>query len=77
MPVTTQTGKEFPSAEEALAYVRACSDMMLDPEVDQPASLMATTELLYTVKALDEYLSRGGTLPVSWRSATPAFGYTV
>lgn len=77
MPVTTETGKEFPTAEDALAYIRVCSDMMLDPEVDQSASLMATTELLYTVKSLDEYLSRGGTLPASWRSAVPAFGYPI
>lgn len=69
----TETGKVFPTAEEALAHIRECARLMLDGSVSQVKSQLATTELLYTVKALDQYLSAGGELPFSWKSAFNPF----
>jgi hypothetical protein len=71
--LTTQTGKEFQTAEEALDYIRACGNKMLDPGASHMDSMLATTELLYTVKALDDYLVRSGSLPYSWRNAFNPF----
>lgn len=73
MSLTTQTGKEFQSAEEALDYIRTCSNKMLDPGASHMESMLATTELLYTVKALDDYLVHFGSLPYSWRNAFNPF----
>lgn len=70
--LATQTGREFADAETALAYIRECQEKMLDPNVSMMASHAATIEMVYTFKALDDYLQDNGVLPIGWaRAARP------
>lgn len=66
MPLTTETGREFANADEALAYIRVCQEKMFDRGASLMESSIATTEMVYAFKSLDEYLRRGGSLPGSW-----------
>lgn len=66
---TSQTGKEFATTQQALAYIRECQAKMLDPGASMVDTSRATIEMLYTFTALDEELSRGGSLPHSWAGA--------
>lgn len=70
MALTSETGKEFRDADEALAYIRVCEDMMLNPNASLLESSAATVEMVYTFRALDSYLRQGGQLPVVWGTAT-------
>lgn len=69
MPVTTQTGRHFNDADEALEFIRSCTEKMLDPSSSHMDSMIATTEMVYAFKALDDHLLRGGSLPVAWRNS--------
>lgn len=68
--ITTETGKEFDSAQDALGFIRGCAETMLNPNVSHLESSSATIEMVYTFQALDYYLRRGGELPITWEHAT-------
>lgn len=64
--LNTATGRSFRDADEALAYLRQMEEKMLDKNVSMLESSAATIEMVYTFRALDEYLSQGGRMPTSW-----------
>lgn len=66
MPIQTDTGNEFANPEEALHFIRSCSDTALDPGASLVETASAVTEMIYTFRALDAHLARGGPLPDSW-----------
>jgi lipid A disaccharide synthetase len=66
--LTTETGKEFFDAQEALTFIRTCQQTMLDPGTTMVETAIATTEMVYAFRALDDYLSIGGQLPTSWHT---------
>lgn len=69
MPLTTETGREFATAESAVEFIREQERILLRPDTSTVQSNMATIEMLYTFRALDEYLVKGGTLPIGWSRA--------
>lgn len=69
MPIQTETGQVFDSADDALRFIIVCQDTMLDPGANMIESTRATTDMLYTFRALDSHLRNGGTLPLSWGNA--------
>lgn len=74
MPIQTETGNEFDTAEEALAFIRACSDTALDPGASLVETASAVTDMIYTFRALDSYLARDASvLPVSWSQAISSY----
>lgn len=70
MPLTTETGHEFANAEVAVEFIRECQDKILHSHGEGlPEITMAVVEMTYTFHALDNYLTRGGTLPIGWARA--------
>lgn len=71
MAIITETGREFMDAQAAVSFIRRCTDTMLDPSSSHMDSMVATTEMVYAFKALDQHLGNGGKLPISWGTARP------
>lgn len=69
MSITSKTGREFLDASHAVSFIRGCTETMLDPSSSHVDSMVATSEMVYAFKALDEYLQNGGRLPVGWLGA--------
>lgn len=69
MPLTTETGREFPNVDELYLFIRDAQRMMLDPKSSRVGSAKATVEMVYAFKALDEHLRAGGELPNNWGTA--------
>lgn len=73
MEIQSQTGQVFDNADDALRLILACEGIMLDPGASMIESTRATTDLIYTFRALDDYLRSGGTLPRMWGNAKSPF----
>jgi lipid A disaccharide synthetase len=65
--LATETGREFVSSQDALEFIRSCQQTMLDPGTTMVETAIATTEMVYAFRALDNHLQIGGEFPVSWK----------
>lgn len=73
MVIQTDTGQVFDNADDAVRFIRECERVMFDPGASMVETSRATTDMVYTFRALDEYLRAGGTLPRSWGTAKSPF----
>lgn len=66
--IVTETGRQF-TEDEAVNFLRSCTNVMLDPASSLVETARAATEMIYTFRALDEHITNTGKLPLEWWNA--------